>query len=59
MCVNKGTDAVMFTLLKENSRDEVARYQDGRYYSTYESAWRIFDLKYMTSILQLNHLQYT
>ena len=40
--VNKGPDAAMFALLKENTRDEVAQFEQGRYISTNEAAWRIF-----------------
>ena len=40
--INKGPDAAMFALLREKTRDEVAQYQEGRYASTNEAAWRIF-----------------
>ena len=32
--INKGTDAVMFSLQEENVRDEVIQYELGRYIST-------------------------
>ena len=40
--VNKGADAAMFALMKENSNDEITQYQDARYFSTNESVWKIF-----------------
>ncbi len=41
--VNKGSDAAMFGLQQENKYDEVLQYQQGRYISSNEAFWRIFD----------------
>ena len=38
--VNKGSDAAMFSLQQDNTRNEVDLYQMGRYISTNEAIWR-------------------
>ncbi|XP_060882070.1 uncharacterized protein LOC132953728 [Metopolophium dirhodum] len=40
--VNKGSDMAVFGVAADNSHDEIAQYQIGRYISTNEALWRIY-----------------
>lgn len=41
--INKGSDMVMFEVGAGNGNDEITQYQMGRYLSTNEAFWRLFD----------------
>jgi hypothetical protein len=56
--INKGSDQAVFALHQSvNSRDEVSKFQNGRYISSNEAAWRIFSFPIHDRYPPVCHLQ--
>ena len=55
--VTKGSDMAVFGLADENAADEVTQYQLGRYISSNEAIWRLFNFQIHKRYPTIVHLE--